>query len=88
MIKEEGHITYTIKDNPLPITKYVIYITRMGKCVEIYLDDDSLVSPAFLYDSSTNTWFVPSKDKYGEFAWKAFNGKVLSFEFRTYFEGN
>ena len=95
MIKEEGHITYTLKGNPVPITRGVIYINRIGKCVEVYLDDDNLVFPSFLYDTSEgqDLWFVPYEDNTygdtswkkfeGDTSWKKFEGEVLEFEYNT-----
>lgn len=89
MLKTKGTFTYTTKENPdQPITGEVLSAYQQAGNYQVNLKHPSKHSyPYFLYYRYSKRWLVPDKeDEYGDLLYKEFDGKIISFEYITYWE--
>lgn len=90
MFKTKGFITYTTKENPdQPITREVLCAYQQSGLYCISLKDYDNSPSEFIYNNGIkdNMFLIPDKeDEYGETIYKKFDGKILAFEYKTYWE--
>lgn len=89
MLKTKGTITYTTKENPdQPITEEVLSAYQQAGTYQVNIKLPAKYRyPYFLYYGYSKKWMVPDKeDKYGDLLYKEFDGKIISFEYTTYWE--
>lgn len=82
MIKTKGFIVYTTKDNPeQQIRKEVSYIDWFMGDLQVY---EKFPYIDFYFDTSSNKWLIPYVED-GAIKYKEFDGKVVAFEYNTYY---
>ena len=88
MIKTKGTITYTTKENPdQPIIRNVLSAYQQAGLYQINLKDSNGSPSEFIYMLRSKELLIPDKkDEYGEILYKEFDGKIISFEYTTYWE--
>ena len=85
MIKEEGYIIYTTKDNPTPHTEKVISARDYdGMGIQYTITTD--VPHVFQYDHFTNRWYIKNLAREDDDIYERFDGEILSFEYITYLD--
>ena len=80
MIKEEGYIIYTTKDNLSPKTEPVMEIEDFGNTIRISCSEHT-----FYFNNKTKEWSVLKYDeRLHEVYDVKFDGEILSFQYRIY----
>ena len=85
MLKTKGSIIYSTSDNPsTSVTQNIAYTQQFGDSFEVFTDTDK----RFYYYKSVDKWLVScKKDEYDELLYDEFDGKIISFEYTTYWGG-
>ncbi len=88
MIKTKGTFIYTTKENPDQlITEEVSSAYQQAGLYQINLKDSDSLPSEFIYMFRSKELLIPDKkDEYGEMLYKKFEGKIISFEYTTFWE--